>query len=285
MDVRHGRVGVARIVALRRALRIDGDAVLADVLHDLEIRRVGVEVRAPLPDVARHVVEPEAVGREALDRRRALEAVGLGVVAREVALEGVAAPWLSRLGIHRLVAPDVALLGEAAARGVLPLGLGRQTLARPLAVRDGVVVGDLRDGEVVLALDRALRSLRVTPAGARRPRPPVVVVIGGLIGRGRREHERTRHEHLVGRLGRAGRDLLLELLPVDRSLGDRLVARRVGKRTELRVGDLGRVDPEAVDMHLVLGGFVLARERIGRAHDEVARGDPAHAVGGSEKQD
>ena len=279
VDARLGRVRVARIAAPRGALRIDHRGAGLEPPHALGVGAGVVEVGAPLPDIARHVVQAVSVGRVAARGRRPHRPVEREVAARELALPDVAAPRLAGAGIDGLVAPHVDLAVEPAARGELPFGLGGQPLARPAAVGERVFVGDVHDGVVVLALDRARGALRMTPVRAGRPGPPVEVVVGGLVGRGRREDERAGLQHLVGRLGRAFGDLLLELLPVDRALGDGLVARRLGEGAELRVGDLGGVDPEAADLHAVLRRFVGAREGVGRAHDEGAAGDPHHARG------
>ena len=59
-----------------------------------------------------------------------------------------------------LVAPGELAAVEAAAGGELPLGLGRERLARPLGVGLGVLVGDLDDRVVLAALDGAARALR-----------------------------------------------------------------------------------------------------------------------------
>jgi hypothetical protein len=80
----------------------------------------GVEpVRAPLPDVARDVVESKAVGQKRVHRGRAQVTVLQGVVRRERALPDVAVPLAIGL---QLIAPGVALLLKPAA--------GRSTTAR-----------------------------------------------------------------------------------------------------------------------------------------------------------
>ena len=78
-------------------------------------------VGAPLPDVARDVVEPEAVGGERIHRGRAQVAILESVVRRERALPDVAAPLA--IGLE-LVPPSVALLLEPATGRVLPLCFG-----------------------------------------------------------------------------------------------------------------------------------------------------------------
>src|SRR5580765_2265238 len=149
-----------------RHARVAGGAARA-----LDLLRVGAEeIRRPLPDVPRHVVEAEPVRREALDRRRPLEAVELEVLPGELALPGV------RHGLTAgkvFVAPGEGRSLEPAARGVLPLRFRRQLLAGPGGVRLRVLERDLHDGMVVAAVDRRALAARVLPVRARHVLPPV----------------------------------------------------------------------------------------------------------------
>ena len=100
---------------------------------------LAVEVRAepvggPLPDVARAVVEAVGVRLEGIDGAGGGVAVGAGVVVGEGALPDVAAVLSGR---GELVAPGVDRLIEASPGGVLPLSLGGQALAGPLADTPG----------------------------------------------------------------------------------------------------------------------------------------------------
>src|SRR5215207_3902823 len=88
----------------------------------MEMEGGGKPVRTPLPNVARDVVESEAVGRKGGHRGRAQVAVLQGVVRRVGALPDVAAPLT--IGCQ-FVAPRVALLFEPATGCILPLGLRR----------------------------------------------------------------------------------------------------------------------------------------------------------------
>ena len=54
----------------------------------------------------------------------------------------------------------------SAARGDLPFGLGRQSLAGPLRESDGVVPANLNDGMIVFTCDRAAGPFRMPPVGA-----------------------------------------------------------------------------------------------------------------------
>src|SRR5690242_20466328 len=120
-------------------------------------------VGGPLPDVARHVVEPEAVGSEQSDRGRASPALCAGIPPRELPLPEVRHQLAVR---PQLVSPRKSRAVEPAARRILPLGLGWQVLSRPPRERIGVLVGDVRDG-MILALRVVARGTpRMAPAGA-----------------------------------------------------------------------------------------------------------------------
>src|SRR5207245_850308 len=79
------RITIDRIEALAWTGRVDA-AVEASALL-MQVR--AVPVATPLPDIAGHVVETIAVGREAVDGRRAGIAVLGGVLDRELSLVGV----------------------------------------------------------------------------------------------------------------------------------------------------------------------------------------------------
>ena len=131
---------------------------------------LGVEpVGAPLPRVASHGVEIEAVGWEGIDGAGAGVAVVAGVFTGKLALPYVAAMLAVRA---KLVAPGVELLDEAAACGVLPLGFGGETLAGPVAVRLGVVPGDVNDRVVASGVEVGARSFGGVPLCARDLAPP-----------------------------------------------------------------------------------------------------------------
>src|SRR5204863_8083655 len=97
-----GHAGLLGVEAVRRAVGVAAGA------SGIVVR--AVPVGAPLPDVAGHVVEAEAVGREARHRRGAREAVFLRVAIREAALEGVGHGL--PVGAKGL-APDIRLLRQS----------------------------------------------------------------------------------------------------------------------------------------------------------------------------
>ena len=52
----------------------------------------------------------------------------------------------------KLVPPIVAFTIESAARGEFEFSFGREPLVGPVAVRSGVVIGDMQDGMVIPVL-------------------------------------------------------------------------------------------------------------------------------------
>src|SRR5258708_3177149 len=88
-------------------------------------------VGAPFPDVAGRLVEPVTVRPECIDGRRCKIAIVAGIDIEEAALPDVAA--MLAVGLQR-IAPRIARAFEAAARGTLPFGFGRQTLPGPCGV-------------------------------------------------------------------------------------------------------------------------------------------------------
>src|SRR5215510_13223916 len=121
-----------------------------------------IPIARPLPDVADHVVEPVAVGFEAADRRSPGVAVLVGVVDGEDALPGIG----DRLAFGIEGTRPIILAVATAARGELPLRLGRELTAAPARISQRILVGDMHDRMIVLARDRTARACRRTPIGA-----------------------------------------------------------------------------------------------------------------------
>ena len=78
-----------------------------------------------------------------------------------------------------LVPPGEGRALEAAAGGVLPLGLGRELLAGPGGVGPGVLEGDVDDGVAVAPVDRRPGPAWAFPERARNVPPPVPEVASG----------------------------------------------------------------------------------------------------------
>ena len=254
------RVGLARQHARRRVglARIARHAARAG-------RPVGEreEVGRPLPHVPGHVHEAVAVGGVAADGRGAGEAVLGEVLPGEPALPGVrhvAAPG------RELVAPGVDRPLQPPARGVLPLRLGGQRLARPRRVGLGVAVGDLGHGVVLAAVHAAPRPLGRPPGGPGHPRPPVAHLAEVDRPVARLEDHRPGHQQR-----RIGARIVGG---VRRDLGVGQVPRLLDERGERGHRHRRRVHPEPVHRdgpdRRLLGIEVL------RPHGELAARDPAH---------
>lgn len=252
------RIGHPRVA--RHAAR---PVVRSPVVRSRARRHCGEVVARPLPDVAGHVVQAVPVGREAPDRGRASLARRLEVLPGELALPGV--------GHHlplgaRVVAPGVDRAVQPAAGGELPLGLGRQLLARPRGVRVGVLRGHVGDRVPVQAARRAARPARMPPVGARGVPPPLGHVPQVHWPAGREEHQRARVQQVRVRPGILRR--------VERPLGDGHVPGRGHEPAELRDRDRVVIHPEAIDLDAARRAFL--RVEVLRAHQELAARHPGH---------
>src|SRR6516225_7293293 len=128
-----------------------------------------IPIARPLPDIADHIVEAVAVRLEAADRRGPYVAVLVGVVDGEDALPGVG----DRLALGIEGARPIVLAVATAARGEFPLRLGRERTPAPARIGERILVGDMHDGMIVLARDRAAGTSRLPPIGARDVLPPL----------------------------------------------------------------------------------------------------------------
>lgn len=111
----------------------------------------GPPVRAPLPEVAGHVVEPEAVGPVGVGRCGAAKAVLGGVPGGKMSLPDVAT--VPTTG-GELVAPRVTASYRSPSGRVLPFDLCGQPQPRPVAVGGSVVPGHLHHRMLLAAARR-----------------------------------------------------------------------------------------------------------------------------------
>src|SRR5690348_1232471 len=130
------------------------------------------EVGSPLPNVPRHVTKAIAVGRERADGRGALVAGSAEVLPGELALPGVRHEAATR---SEFIAPHEPRTLQPTARGVLPLGFGRQRLTGPAGVGFRVLERDVRDRMVLASVERTGRTLGPVPARAGDVGPPLSV--------------------------------------------------------------------------------------------------------------
>src|SRR5262249_28966232 len=134
---RHPDVGLTGIVALlfTPTIWVLGNAT--------GFWRVGlvlwrVPVAGPFPDIADHVVQAIAIGRESCHRRGARKTILAAVLMREVALPDVGHVLATR---RQLVAPGELRAIQARARGKFPFRLGWQVLAGPARISERIGIG------------------------------------------------------------------------------------------------------------------------------------------------
>src|SRR5712691_11488735 len=155
-------VGGSGVVAI-------GLAPTARVLRDAAgFWRIGlmprrVPVGRPLPDVADHVVQTVTVRRERGDRRRAFEAVGIGVLAGKFALPGIGHVTAMR---RELIAPRELGAVEPAARCKFPFRFGWQILANPFRVGERIAESHMHDWMIVQTTNVASGSVGMLPLSA-----------------------------------------------------------------------------------------------------------------------
>jgi len=112
--------------------------------------------------------------------------IGFGISVGEMAIPEVA-PGLA--GDDAFVAPWIDVIFQTAPRREFPFRLGGEAFSGPFAVGYGVVPGDVYNGVVVFSDNIAGGSLRVFPAGAFFPGPPLAVVVKGNGVVGWREYQ------------------------------------------------------------------------------------------------
>ena len=262
-----------RVIGGVRALRVPGYRAGGGKLC-VVVRPV--PVAGPLPDVARHVIEAISIRWEMSDWRNTAVAVVPSVRVGEVTLMRICHPLVM---FTKLVSPRIGLAGKPAASGELPLGLCRQAFPRPLCIGQRIVVGNVHDRIVFLALDVAFWAKRVTPVRSPDVIPPLKLVVQRDSVVGRREHDGTGDEVLRGRARKVFRARFL--------FRYRDVTSGSNKFAELRVRDVGLVHPETIDVHPVDRAGIQSTVhpgfrtgwRIHGAHGEFAAWNPNHACG------
>src|SRR5258708_2320361 len=208
-------------------------------------RRIGfmllrIPIGRPFPDIADHVMQPVAVGRECGDGRRALEPVGREVLVREITLPGVRHMLATR---HLLVAPGEFCAVTSAACSEFPLSLGRQFLPGPFGIGFGVPISDVHHRMVIEPADVAARAVWPAPVGAEFVLPPLspVTQVHSLLGRC--EDKRASLEHV--------RQRTRIILRFGCNFGKGDVAGRIDELAELAIGNGYAVHPEPVHCNAV----------------------------------
>ncbi len=268
------RAGLGGIVRAVGAAGIDGDGSRGGERGVI----VGpIPVGRPLPHVAGHVVQAVGIRCKARDRRGAGKAILRLIAMRELALVDVGVMDTSG---RELIPPRVETARASASRRELPLGLGRQTPARPCGIRLGIRVRHMHDRQALASAQLRAGPLGMSPRRARHVLPPLQRIPQIDCASGRREHGGARDEEVLRRARK--------VRGIEWTLGNRHVAGRLNEGRELRVGDLGGVHPETVNLD-AMNGLRVARDpshlaqRVGRRvtpHRKLPAGDPQHPGGG-----
>ena len=240
---------------------------------DAEFVGVGaIPVRAPLPDIARHVIKPVAVFGITFHRGAA------DVPIHRVVFIGKGAkPDIGFCGplIGIFVTPCERLPLKSAPGREFPFGLGGKTLFRPRGIGQRIIKRDIDHRVIGFGLPGGSRTARRFPRIAGLEHPPLETIITVVdFGRRRREHPGAGNEFCGGDAW--------EFPGIERAFGDRFVSGRLDKAGEFGVGHLGGIHEEAIDFDLVRGAGTPAFDRVGIiAHHKFPTRDPDHLRFGS----
>src|SRR5262249_30401311 len=107
-----------------------------------------IPVADPLPYIACHIVETVSVGGKLGHRCNTGKAIFTTIFYREWSLKGVRHPFPVRT---QFIAPGIHLAGQPPPSSKLKFSFRRQPLARPLRIRDRIVVGNV-DNRIFLVV-------------------------------------------------------------------------------------------------------------------------------------
>src|SRR5207244_1192656 len=144
-----------------------------------------------------------------------------------------------------LLAPNIRLPIQSAARGVFPFRFGGQTLSGPACVSDGIIPAYMNDWMIFPPRQIRFWTFRMAPIRAGLVAPPNVMIVQGHFACRWLENHRARHQRFRRRIWKIFR--------IGFSLRNRDIARRAHKFFKVLVGHFGLVDPEAVDGNLMNG--------------------------------
>jgi hypothetical protein len=210
-------------------------------------------------------VQPVSVWRECADRRGALEAIGIGILAREFTLPGICHVTAGR---REFIAPRKFGVREPAARREFPFRFGWQILASPFGVGERIAEGHMHDRMIVQPADVASGSVRMPPLRALGEGPPLAEVSKTDRMRGGREHQRARIDHV--------REHSRIILGIGYDLRDGDVLGGPYELPELPVRHRIAVHPKTVHRDTVRRRFFGIM--LVRSHAESATWNPDHPV-------
>src|SRR5262249_14933382 len=120
---------------------------------------------------------------------------------------------------------------------------GRQTLPGPFCESQRVLVCDVYNGIGLFPFEVAFRTEWVTPVSTRNVVPPLIVIIE-RDGVARRREDNGASNQVLRRRAR-------EVLRARLTFSDRDVTGSANKLLKLRIRDVGRIHPEAIDVNTV----------------------------------
>src|ERR1700728_359289 len=178
-----GNAEFLRIKAVAWSLRVERDR---SVVLKLRVVVGAIPVRNPLPNISRHVIEAEIVGRKGCDWRYAGIAIFRSILVGKMSLKRIGHPFTVWI---ELIAPGIILPVAATTSGELPLGLSGKALACPFCIGHGIGPRNLNDGIFFLPAKIAIRAIGMAPIRAlHKPPSRQRIVERYRIGR-RREYD------------------------------------------------------------------------------------------------
>ena len=159
-----------------------------------------------------------------------------------------------------------------AASRKLPFRFGRQVLAGPFRVGQGIPERDVNDGMIMQPADRTARSVGPSPVGTELECPPLVPAVRIDCMLRWIENQRARLEHV--------RQSARIIIRIWHDLGEGDIAGRIDEFAELAVCNWNAIDPERVDRHAM--NWRLVRIVPVRSHAERTAGNPDHVSAAGE---
>src|SRR5690606_5824044 len=133
--------------------------------------------------------------------------------------------------------------------------------ACPFGIGPRIDIADLNDWVISLVVDAASRPLWLPPIGTGHVLPPLPVLREIDRPGGAHEHHGSRDEYILRRSWNARRKLSTNGLPVGLPLRGRHIPCGFDEFSELIVGDMRYIHPEAAHLDLMSGTLVGLSQR------------------------
>lgn len=227
-------------------------------------RMLLIPITGPFPAIADHVEETVTVRRIGGDLSCAGVSARRQVLVRKFAMPGIGHRPAGR---RQLVTPGVFRTVKSAAGRKFPFRLGRQELSGPCCVSFRIFEGNMHDGMIFQSADRALRTTRMAPIGARSVDPPIIDIARINPPLWSLEHDRSGDQQFRNGTG--------IVFGAGCPLGKRNVVRSGDEMNKFGIGYRVTVDSEAVYDDAMSRRFFWI-VLIGAHHVTTAR-NPFHA--------